>query len=163
MSIQWEGLDVNRMIMNIVTSMEFQLKQKAVVLHIGDLPDCMGDEVLVTQVFVNLIDNAQKYLDPERPGEITISGKTMNGWSMYAVADNGIGIPPEHHTHIFQVFHRLNPQQTAGQGLGLAIVSRIIERHQGKIEVESLTGKGTTFRVYFPRAIVMEEGEHGEC
>ena len=162
MDIQWEGLDVNQLVMGIVNSLEFQLKKKGVVLHIGDLPDCMGDEVLVTQVFANLVDNAQKYLDPERPGEIIISGKTINGWSVYAVADTGIGIPAEHHTHIFQVFHRLNPKQESGQGLGLAIVRRIIDRHQGKIEVESTPGRGTTFRVYLPRAIVVEEGEHNE-
>ncbi|MDH4193703.1 MAG: HAMP domain-containing histidine kinase [Nitrospirota bacterium] len=162
MAIQWEGLDVNRLVMGIVTSMEFQLKKNGVVLHIGDLPDCMGDEVLVTQVFANLIDNAQKYLDPARPGEITISGETVNGWSVYAVADTGIGIPAEHYAHIFQVFHRLNPKQEGGQGLGLAIVRRIIDRHQGKIEVESTPGKGATFRVYLPRAVVVEEGEHNE-
>ena len=160
--IQWERLDMNRLMMGIVSSLEFQLKQKGVVLHIRDLPDSMGDEVLVTQVFANLIDNAQKYLEPSRPGEITISGKTVNGWSAYAITDNGIGISPEHHARIFQVFHRLAPQQEKGEGLGLAIVRRIIERHQGKIEVESSPGKGTTFNVYFPRAIDVEEGGHHE-
>ncbi len=162
MAIQWEGLDVNRLVMGIVTSMEFQLKEKEVVLQIGDLPDCMGDDVLVTQVFANLIDNAQKYLDPARPAEIIISGTTVNGWSVYAISDNGIGIPAEHHEHIFQVFRRLDAKREGGQGLGLAIVRRIIDRHQGKIEVESIPGKGTTFRVYFPRGIVVEEGEHHE-
>lgn len=162
MAIQWEGLDVNRLVMGIVTSMEFQLKEKEVVLQIGDLPDCMGDDVLVTQVFANLIDNAQKYLDPARPAEIIISGTTVNGWSIYAISDNGIGIPVEHHEHIFQVFRRLDAKREGGQGLGLAIVRRIIDRHQGKIEVESIPGKGTTFRVYFPRGIVVEEGEHHE-
>jgi signal transduction histidine kinase len=162
MVIQWEGLDVNRLVMGIVTSMEFQLKKKEVLLHIGDLPDCMGDEVLVTQVFANLIDNAQKYLDPGRLGEITVSGKTVNGWSVYDVTDNGIGIPREHHAHIFQVFQRLSSKQEGGQGLGLAIVRRIINRHQGKIEVESIPGQGTTFRVYFPRGVVAEEREQHE-
>jgi len=158
MDIQWERLDMNDLMMGIVSSMEFQLKKKGVVLHIGDLPDCMGDDVLVTQVFANLIDNAQKYLEPSRPGEISISGKIVDGWSVYAVTDNGIGISPEHHARIFQVFNRLAPQQEKGEGLGLAIVKRVIDRHQGKIEVESLPGKGTTFQVYFPRAIDVEEG-----
>ncbi|MDH5701011.1 MAG: hypothetical protein OEZ41_13745, partial [Nitrospirota bacterium] len=71
--LQWEGLDVNQLVIGIVTSMERQLKGKEVMVRIEDLPDCMGDEVLVTQVFANLIDNAQKYLDPARPGEIIIS------------------------------------------------------------------------------------------
>ncbi len=160
--IQWERLDVNRLMMGIVSSLEFQLKQKGVVLHIGDLPDCMGDEVLVTQVFANLIDNGQKYLEPSRPGEITISGKMVDGWSAYAITDNGVGIPEEQHARIFQVFHRLSPRHGKGEGLGLAIVQRIIDRHQGKIEVESLPGKGTTFHVYFPRVIDVEEGEQHE-
>ena len=162
MDIQWERLDVNQLMMGIVSSMEFQLKKKGVVLQIGDLPDCMGDDVLVTQVFSNLIDNAQKYLEPSRPGEITISGKTVNGWSVYAITDNGIGISPEHHARIFQVFHRLTPQHEKGEGLGLSIVQRITDRHQGKIEVESSPGNGTTFQVYFPRAIDVEEGGHDE-
>ena len=153
---------MNHLIMSIVSSMEFQLKKKGVVLHIGDLPDCMGDDVLVTQVFANLIDNAQKYLESSRPGEITISGKIVDGWSVYAITDNGIGISPEHHARIFQVFNRLAPQHEKGEGLGLAIVKRIIDRHQGKIEVESLPGKGTTFHVYFPRAIDVEDGGHDE-
>ncbi len=160
--IQWERLDMNRLMMGIVSSMEFQLKEKGVVLQIEDLPDCMGDEVLITQVFANLIDNAQKYLEPSRPGEMTISGKIANGSSAYAITDNGIGIPQEQHARIFQVFHRLSPQHGKGEGLGLAIVQRIIDRHQGKIEVESLPGKGTTFHVFFPRAIEVEEGGHHE-
>lgn len=160
--IQWERLDMNRLMMGIVSSMEFQLKEKGVVLQIEDLPDCMGDEVLITQVFANLIDNAQKYLEPSRPGEMTISGKIVDGRSAYAITDNGIGIPQEQHARIFQVFNRLNPQYGKGEGLGLAIVQRIIDRHQGKIEVESLPGKGTTFHVFFPRAIEVEEGGHHE-
>jgi signal transduction histidine kinase len=162
MDIQWERLDVNHLMMGIVSSMEFQLKKKGIVLHLGDLPDCMGDDVLVTQVFANLIDNAQKYLEPSRPGEISISGKIDDGWSVYAVTDNGIGISPEHHARIFQVFNRLAPQHEKGEGLGLAIVQRTIDRHQGKIEVESLPGNGTTFQVYLPRAIDVEEGGHDE-
>ena len=162
MDIQWERLDVNNLMMGIISSMEFQLKRKGVVLQIRDLPDCMGDEVLVTQVFANLIDNAQKYLDPSRPGEITISGRTEDGWEIFTITDNGIGIPFEQHARIFQVFHRLAPQHEKGDGLGLAIVQRIIDRHQGKIEVESLPGNGTSFHVALPRAINVEEGVQHE-
>ncbi len=159
--IQWERLDVNALMMGIISSMEFQLKKKGVVLQIRDLPDCMGDEVLVTQVFANLIDNAQKYLDPSRPGEITISSRTTDEWEIFTITDNGIGIPTEQHARIFQVFHRLAPQHEKGDGLGLAIVKRIIDRHQGKIEVESLPGNGTSFHVSLPRAIdVVEGGDH---
>ncbi len=162
LTIQWQRLDMNALIMSIVSSLEFQLKQKGVVIQIDDLPSCTGDEVLVTQVFSNLIDNAQKYLQPSRPGEIRISGKMANEWVVYSIADNGVGIPQEQHARIFQVFHRLNPQEGEGEGLGLAIVQRIIDRHQGKIEVESLPGEGTTFHVSFPRTSDVDEGGHHE-
>ncbi|WP_447963456.1 sensor histidine kinase [Nitrospira sp. Ecomares 2.1] len=156
--LQWEGLDVNQLVMGIVTSMERKLKTKEVVVRIEDLPDCMGDEVLVNQVFANLLDNAQKYLDPERPGEIIISGKAMHGWSVYSVGDNGIGLAEEHHARIFEAFSHPVVEPEGRQGVGLAIVRRIIDRHQGNIEVESTPGQGSTFRVYFPRAIIAEEG-----
>lgn len=160
--LQWERLDVNALMMGIISSMEFQLKKKGVVLQIRDLPDCMGDEVLVTQVFANLIDNAQKYLDPTRPGEITISARTTDEWEIFTITDNGMGIPTEQHARIFQVFHRLTPQHEKGDGLGLAIVQRIIDRHQGNIEVESLPGNGTSFHVSLPRAIDVVERGHDE-
>lgn len=160
--LQWEGLDVNQLVMGIVTSMERKLKSKEVVVRIEDLPDCMGDEVLVTQVFSILIDNAQKFLDPARPGEIIISGKTIHGWSVYSVGDNGIGIAGEHHAGIFEGFSHPAVEPEGPQGVGLAIVRRIIDRHQGNIEVDSTPGQGSTFRVYFPRAIIVEEGEGKE-
>ncbi|MBA3967652.1 MAG: HAMP domain-containing histidine kinase [Nitrospirales bacterium] len=156
--LQWEGLDMNQLVMGIVTSMERKLKSKEVVVRIEDLPDCMGDEVLVNQVFANLLDNAQKYLDPARPGEIIISGNTMHGWSVYSVGDNGIGIAAEHHAGMFEAFSHPVVEPEGRQGVGLAIVRRIIDRHQGNIEVESTPGQGSTFRVYFPRAIIAEEG-----
>lgn len=162
MGLRWEGLDVNQLVMGIVTSMERKLKSREVLVRIEDLPDCMGDEVLVTQVFSILIDNAQKYLDPARPGEIIISGKTMHGWSVYSVGDNGIGIAGDHHAGIFEGFSHPAVEPEGRQGMGLAIVRRIIDRHQGNIEVDSIPGQGSTFRVYFPRAIIVEEGEGKE-
>jgi signal transduction histidine kinase len=160
--LRWEGLDVNHLVMGIVTSMERKLKSREVLVRIEDLPDCMGDEVLVTQVFSILIDNAQKYLDPARPGEIIISGKTRHGWSVYSVGDNGIGIAGDHHAGIFEGFSHPAVEPEGRQGVGLAIVRRIIDRHQGNIEVDSIPGQGSTFRVYFPRAIIVEEGEGKE-
>lgn len=157
-ALQWEGLDLNQLVMGIVTSMERKRKSKEVVVRIEDLPDCMGDEVLVNQVFAKLLDNAQKHLDPSRPGEIIISGKTMHGWSVYSVGDNGIGIAAGHHSGIFEAFSHPVVEQEGRQGVGLAIVRRIIDRHQGNIEVESTPGQGSIFRVCFPRAIIAEEG-----
>lgn len=158
-SLRWEGLDVNQLVMGIVTSMERKLTSREVLVRIEDLPDCMGDEVLMTQVFSILIDNAQKFLDPARPGEIIISGKTMYGWSVYSVGDNGIGIAEDHQAGIFEGFSHPAVEPEDRQGVGLAIVRRIIDRHQGNIEIDSIPGQGSTFRVYIPRAIIVEDGE----
>lgn len=157
MDIEWEPLDINSVVGGIVTSMEFQMRKKGVVVHLGDLPPCMGDLVLITQVFSNLIDNALKYLDMRRPGEITVAGKAEKGWSIYSITDNGIGIPVQHQKQVFQVFHRVDPKREKGDGLGLAIIQRILERHKGKIQLQSVQGEGSTFSIYLPR--VMEDSD----
>ncbi|MGB0911118.1 MAG: sensor histidine kinase [Nitrospirales bacterium] len=152
-ALNTEPLNINAMVANIATVMEFQLKEKGVLLQIDDLPDCIGDEILVSQVFSNLIENAYKYLDPARPGVIRVSGKIKEGLSIYAVEDNGIGIQEDYQGKIFEMFHRLDPTEGSGEGLGLTIVRRIIERHQGEVWVESDYGIGTTFSLSLPCAV----------
>ena len=158
-SLNSERLNVNSMVSGIATVMEFQLKEKGVLLQIDDLPDCVGDEVLVSQVFSNLIENAYKYLDPVRPGVIRVSGKVRDRKSVYAVEDNGVGIRHDHQGKIFEMFHRLNPKDGSGEGLGLTIVRRIVERHQGEVWVESEFGIGTTFFVSFPCVQTVQKGK----
>ena len=158
-SLNCEQLNVNCIVSGIATVMEFQLKEKGILLQIDDLPDCIGDEVLVSQVFSNLIENAYKYLDPVRPGVIRVSGKVKDGKTVYAVEDNGVGIRQDHQGKIFEMFHRLNPKDGSGEGLGLTIVRRIVERHQGEVWVDSEFGSGTTFFVSLPCAQTVHEGE----
>ena len=153
MTLKVEPLDINGMVSVIAAAMEFQMKQKSVSLQIHDLPQCIGDETLVSQVFFNLLENAHKYLDASRQGMITVSGSIENDKVVYAVKDNGIGILPEHQGKIFEIFHRLNPKWETGEGLGLTIVKRIVERHQGEIWLESQSGVGTTFFVSFSQSV----------
>jgi PAS domain S-box-containing protein len=145
-------LNLNAMLAGIVQAMEFQIHQAGVSLQVGDLPGCLGDETQINQVFSNLLDNAVKYLRPGVPGQIRISGTLSEGRSVYAVADNGIGIAPEHQAKIFEIFHRLNPSEGQGEGLGLTIAQRILERNNGRIWVESKPSEGTTFLVSLPSA-----------
>ena len=111
------------------------------------MPRCRGDVTQINQVFSNLLGNAIKFLDPARCGLIRITGKKKGSQRIYCVEDNGTGIGPEHHKMIFEIFNRLYPDKTEGEGLGLAIISRIIEKHQGKLWLESECGKGSKFYV----------------
>jgi PAS domain S-box-containing protein len=145
-------LDMNATLAGIAQTVEFQLKQAGAALNIGPLPDCRGDAVQINQVFSNLIDNAIKYRGPDRPGLIEVSGGIENGRCTYAVKDNGIGIAPEHQAKVFEIFHRLDPSATEGEGLGLTIAQKILERQEGRIWVESKSGRGSVFFVSLPAA-----------
>jgi signal transduction histidine kinase len=127
------------------------------------LPPCQGDQTQINQVFSNLLDNALKYLDSNRPGEIRVSGREESAEIIYSVEDNGIGIAEEHQESIYHIFHRLKPQHGSGDGLGLTIVRRVVDRHNGKIWVASLPGRGSTFYVALPTVRRQEGREGGEA
>ncbi len=150
-ALQIETLDMNAMLESIAQAMEFQFKQTGATLRIERLPDCKGDAMQINLVFSNLMDNALKYLDPKKRGLIKVSGVVEDGRSVYQVKDNGIGIEREHQAKIFEIFHRLNPNTTAGEGLGLTIAQRILERMDGKIRVESEVNKESSFFVSLPK------------
>ena len=143
-------LDMNVLLSNIAQTIEFQLKQAGAALRVEALPECRGDAVQINQVFSNLIDNALKYREASRELVIQISGEKREGRAVYTVRDNGIGIATEHLGKIFEMFHRLNPSATEGEGLGLSIAQKILERQDGKIWVASEAGQGSVFFVSLP-------------
>ncbi|MEE9508834.1 MAG: ATP-binding protein, partial [Anaerolineales bacterium] len=145
-----EELDMNSLMSDIAAASEFQIKEQGVTLDIGELPPYKGDKAQITQVFSNLLDNALKYLDPGRSGIIHIAGRKKQEKVIYCVEDNGIGIAQTHQEKIFEIFQRFDPNIASGEGLGLTIVRRILDRCHGKIWVESEPGKGSRFFVALP-------------
>lgn len=104
----------------------------------------------MTQLLANLVDNAIKYT-PE--GEVVVSLERRGRQALLQVQDTGVGIPAEHLAHIFERFYRVDKARSraeGGFGLGLAICDWIVRAHNGKIEVESAVGRGTTFKVWLP-------------
>lgn len=145
-----QEIDMNALIDDVISNFEFTLKNAGIRVTVSALPPCRGDSGQINQVFSNIIDNAVKYLDPERPGMIAVSANGEGEYSVYCVEDNGIGIEPKHQEKIFKLFQQLEPGEDRGEGLGLTIAHRIVERHHGKLWVESEPGKGSRFYVQLP-------------
>jgi PAS domain S-box-containing protein len=151
-SLNIETIDMNYLMDRILVTLEFQIRQLEAQVIVTDLPPCKGDMVQLTQVFSNLIGNALKYHDPSRKSVVKISGKVEFDRSIYCVEDNGVGIAPEHQEIIYELFHRLNPSQKDGEGLGLTIVRQILSRLDGEIRLESEPGVGSKFFVLLNHA-----------
>lgn len=150
-SLRVQPLEMNRILKHIVSSMNYQIQQAKATVTVETLPSCLADARLINQVFTNLVDNAIKYRDPSRPSVVTVSGEQDGSMCIYRVSDNGIGIASEHQKKVFEVFYRLNPDgKQTGEGLGLSIVMRILDRLGGSVRLESTPGKGSTFIVSVP-------------
>jgi len=148
--IQVEELDMNFLVKSVLQTFDYQMKRSGVDIRLSELPGCVGDMVQLSQVFLNLIDNAIKYLAKDREGIIYIYGRVEPDCVVYCVEDNGVGIAKAYFEKIFEIFHRLSPDVCHGDGLGLTIVRRIVERHGGDVWVESEVGKGSKFYFSLP-------------
>ncbi len=146
-------LDMNEIVNQTIGKMKALIEDSGVTVKAESLPGCMGDAGQVVQVFENLLSNAIKYLDPNRAGSIHVCGRVEEETTIYSVEDNGVGIAPERQEKIFEIFHRVDPDgPVRGEGLGLTIAKDILDRHNGKIWLDSVPNKGSTFYVALPTA-----------
>ena len=149
-AITIENLDMNRLVYEVVDSLEYVTKEKGAQFHLAKLPPCRADSAQTNQIFLNLIENALKYLDAKRLGSIRISGNKLENDVVYCVEDNGVGIQLECQDKIFEIFYRVEQSTCAGEGLGLTIVRQSAERQNGTVWVESEPGTGSRFFVKLP-------------
>jgi signal transduction histidine kinase len=153
---QWRALNLETIVRKIVDALHDTITAKKAELSVGELPPAWGDPTAVEQVFANLISNAVHYLDGAKSGRIEVGSTgsppsgTMAGFHIYYVKDNGLGIPEAYHQRVFTAFSRLHANVAQGEGIGLALVRRAVERHGGRIWLESAAGAGTTFFVALP-------------
>jgi PAS domain S-box-containing protein len=129
-----------------ISNLERLIQNKEAIITNDTLPDVYADSGQMVQLLQNLIGNAIKFHKPDEAPQIHISVEQKNNECLFSIKDNGIGIDKKYNDRIFSIFQRLHTaQEYSGTGIGLAICKRIVERHGGRIWVESEPGKGATF------------------
>ncbi|MFY9307927.1 MAG: PAS domain S-box protein [Bacteroidia bacterium] len=141
----FEWIDTKELINDVLLNLQTSIAENKAVITIRDMPQIYGDYVLINQLFQNLIANAIKFRNETVP-KIVISASETEEEYVFSIADNGIGIQAEYVEKIFVIFKRLHSKEKyPGTGMGLAICKKIVERHNGKIWVESVPENGSVF------------------
>lgn len=150
--LQYRPVDIRSVLLDITEDLKAIYSSADLNITIGDTPEVQGDKTMLFQVFSNLIGNAVKYSQYAQRKEVSVHGEIDGNEVCYRITDNGIGIDPKDHSKLFDLFKRMdNVKDIEGSGVGLAIVKRIVDKHEGRIWVESEAGKGSTFYVAFKR------------
>ncbi|HZX31488.1 MAG TPA: ATP-binding protein [Rhodocyclaceae bacterium] len=146
----FEPVDLGEILGQVAATLAPAIGDSGAEVEGGPLPTVMADRGQMVLLLQNLVENGIKY-NRSRPPRVTVSAERQDGEWVIAVADNGIGIDPKYHERIFEIFRRLHShQQIPGTGIGLAICQRIVERHGGRLWVESRPGEGSVFRFSLP-------------
>ncbi len=153
MKIDLDTVDINATITNIAKIFKPRIEEKGLRLELEleeKIPPIRADQLKLEQACINLVDNAVKYTDA---GKIRISSRIIEQFLILEIKDTGIGIPENHLPRLFERFYTVDKSHSrrlGGTGLGLSIVKHIVLLHNGAIDVESETGRGTTFRIDLP-------------
>jgi PAS domain S-box-containing protein len=147
---EFEPIDCETVLDQSLNNLKVAIEENGAVVTHDPLPTVMADNPQLVQLFQNLIGNAIKFRGKEPPRIHASAGRNGSGW-IFSVRDNGIGIAPEYAERIFVIFQRLHGREEyPGTGIGLAICQKIVERHGGRIWVESEVGRGATFYFTLP-------------
>ena len=149
----FESINCETILQQVLRNLKVTIEESGAVVTHDTLPTVMADSSQLGQLFQNLIGNAIKFQGNEPPRIHVSADRNGNGWT-FSVRDNGIGIAPEYTDRIFIIFQRLHGrEQYPGTGIGLAICKKIVERHGGRIWVESTPEKGATFYFTLPEGV----------
>jgi signal transduction histidine kinase len=153
-------VNLDQVASEVISDLDVQINQASGKVEVQPLPTVIGDLLLVRQLFQNLIGNALKFHTPGVPPRIKVYAQLLPGNAVQVcVEDNGIGFNMEDAERIFQPFQRLlSRSQYEGNGMGLAICKKIVERHGGTITAVSKLGEGSTFRVTLPLGYIQQPG-----
>lgn len=148
-------VDLNEVVTNVMTGLDFMIEDKNALFTINPLPKVEGSPLMLHQLFQNLIHNSLKFTVPGKPVNIFIGSNNMNvngkDFAEIEINDTGIGFPPEYSYKIFESFVRLNPADIyEGEGIGLALCKKIVEKHRGRITATGEEGIGASFKVLLP-------------
>lgn len=144
-------VDLNDVMELVEESLKTAIEESGATIEYANLPTVNSHRVSLLQLLQNLVGNAIKFQRADSRPTVTVTAEVEDGQLHVSVADNGIGIAPEHHDEIFSPFRRLHgPSEFEGSGIGLASCQRIIEAHGGRIQVESMPGEGARFQFSLP-------------
>ena len=146
--LNFEKINMNDLVEQVIQSLTFQIKHDNVKIKKNKLPAIIADSTAMEQVMTNLINNAVNYLEPDRRGEIEIDAYPQNSKIVFRVCDNGRGIAESDKKKVFAPFRRAGKQNVKGEGMGLAYVQVLVQKHGGKIWFESFFGKGYNISLF---------------
>lgn len=144
-TLKLELLNMDALVSDVLTSLSTEIKTYDVNVKTESLPDAIADRFAMERVFTNLIHNAVIYSDESRKSEITIGGEVTNDETSFFVQDNGIGVHEDNLQEIFDIFKRVGESSASGDGMGLAFVRNLVQRHNGTVKCDSIRGLGSKF------------------
>jgi signal transduction histidine kinase len=149
-----EAVPVQPVVETVLERLGEQIRSRGVEIDVQADTTVWGIRVHLEQVFANLVSNAVKYIGSTETPRVEIRAEDADGGFVeFSVRDNGIGIAPEHHARVFELFQRLRDVKAEGTGVGLALVKKMVDTAGGQIWVESTPGQGATFRFTWPAIV----------